>query len=204
MDCPYCGHEAEFMTTKQFYGVDYGTNVYVCKDCDAYVSTHGKGKTPLGTMANKELRELRKICHGLFDPLWQRGQYSRTGAYRFLQRTMDLPAEKAHIAMFNTEQCKKLIAILREKDLAPAPGQRRTKFKSQGHFSNYCRVIVYNKGLNNNDYLKHTMWVVYPEQANQFVDDLVKIKFDNSKEGKHKLKMLCIKYNPDHKYKGVK
>ncbi|MBN8200511.1 zinc-finger-containing protein [Bacillus sp. NTK034] len=106
MNCPYCGNEAKFLTTKEFYGKDYGTNVYSCKPCNAYVGTHGRSKTPLGTMANPKLRSLRKCAHSLFDPLWKskKKQMSRTSAYVWMQKAMNLPAEKAHIGMFNEEQ----------------------------------------------------------------------------------------------------
>lgn len=116
MNCPYCGNEAKFMSSKEFYGKDFGSNLYVCRPCDAYVGTHGKGKTPLGTMANQRLRELRKTAHSIFDPMW-RGKYkmSRSKAYAWMAEVMDLPGEKAHIGMFNDDQCKALIEKAKEK-----------------------------------------------------------------------------------------
>jgi hypothetical protein len=112
--CPYCGNETKFMTSKEFYGIDYGTNIYVCYPCDAYVGTHGKSKNPLGTPANRELREMRKYAHSMFDPLWKRRKMNRTNAYKWMQQVMDLPPEKAHIGMFNEEQCWKLIKCVKE------------------------------------------------------------------------------------------
>lgn len=116
MDCPYCGNEAEFLTSKEFYGKDFGTNLYVCRPCNAYVGTHGKGKTPLGTMANAQLRTWRKAAHSIFDPLWKgkNREFSRSGAYGWMQKVMELPAEQAHIALFNEEQCKQLIEKVKE------------------------------------------------------------------------------------------
>src|SRR5690625_3916722 len=100
MICPYCNNQAEFLTSKEFYGQDYGTNLYVCHPCDARVGTHGKGKTPLGTMANHRLRVLRRICHRKFDPMWKykgRGrQRARSQAYYWLQNVMDLSPQEAH------------------------------------------------------------------------------------------------------------
>lgn len=110
MDCPYCGKEAKFLTSKEFYGKDYyNTNVYVCYDCDAHVGTHRGSKTPLGTLANHKLRSLRRMCHQHFDLLWKNEGYSRTGAYRWLQREMELPPEDAHIGRFTVEQCMTLL-----------------------------------------------------------------------------------------------
>ncbi|MDP4087365.1 MAG: zinc-finger-containing protein [Bacillota bacterium] len=113
MDCPYCGKTALFMSSKDFYGKDFGSNMYVCKSCDAYVGTHGNSKAPLGTMANAQLRSLRKAAHSLFDPLWKGRKMSRDGAYRWLQDNMNLPADKAHIGMLNDDQCKELIQKLK-------------------------------------------------------------------------------------------
>lgn len=117
MNCPYCNNKAEFISSKQFYGTDYGTNLYVCRPCDARVGTHGKGKKPLGTMANVKLRALRRTCHQVFDKRWKykrNRHWSRHNAYKWLQKVMNLSAEQAHIGMFNEEQCFKLLKILQE------------------------------------------------------------------------------------------
>ncbi|MBN6206237.1 hypothetical protein JYK21_07220 [Ralstonia pickettii] len=114
--CPYCKKEAEFVTSNQFYGKDYGTNLYVCHPCDARVGTHGKGKQPLGTMANKQLRALRMACHEAFDPMWKRGK--RREAYSWLQEVMGLSKKDAHIGKFDEKQCFKLLRILQEKNNA--------------------------------------------------------------------------------------
>ncbi|MCG1029288.1 hypothetical protein J5S49_13405 [Virgibacillus halodenitrificans] len=120
MSCPYCGNLAEFISSKNFYGTDYGTNLYVCRQCDARVGTHGKGKTPLGTMANNQLRTLRKLCHKHFDPKWKyKGkarQQARRQAYAWLQDVMGLSPQEAHIGKFNEDQCRKLLKILLKKD----------------------------------------------------------------------------------------
>lgn len=103
--CPYCGRVAEFMSSQLFYGQDYGSNVYVCRRCDAYVGTHGRSKRPMGSLANEELRTARKRAHSMFDLMWQRGHMTRSAAYRLLATSMKIPPEKAHIGMFNLEQC---------------------------------------------------------------------------------------------------
>lgn len=113
--CPYCNNKAEFLSSEEFYGQDYGTNLYVCRPCDSRVGTHGKGRTPLGTMVNHKLRVLRKVCHRRFDKLWKSGKMSRSQAYNLLSQLMDLPLKEAHIGIFNEEQCKRLLFILRKK-----------------------------------------------------------------------------------------
>lgn len=100
------------MSSAEYYGTNYGTNLYVCVPCDARVGTHGKGRTPLGTMANAELRELRRLCHARFDVRWKTKKVSRSKAYQQLAEMMNLPAEKAHIGMFDVSQCEKLLTLL--------------------------------------------------------------------------------------------
>lgn len=112
--CPYC-HQAsvrvgglklyphrEDLASKTFY---------LCEPCDAYVGTHKGTNKALGTLANKVLREQRKLAHATFDPLWRDGLYGRGEAYRRLAKAMQLEREDCHIAMFNLEQCKTVIQL---------------------------------------------------------------------------------------------
>lgn len=115
MDCPYCGKEAAYMSSYAFYGRDYGTNVYVCYPCDAYVGTHKGSSRPLGTMANAETRAWRKAAHSMFDALWKHKKMSRTTAYHWMAKEMGLPSEKAHIGMMTAEQCMTLIGKVKKK-----------------------------------------------------------------------------------------
>ena len=80
--CPYCETEAEWVENKEVYGKNYGDSVmlWLCRKCGARTGCHQNTSTPLGTMANEELRELRKQCHALFDPLWKSGKMSRKKA----------------------------------------------------------------------------------------------------------------------------
>jgi len=107
--CQYCQQEAVFMTTEQFYGRDYGTNMWVCRPCNAYVGTHKRTDVPLGTLANKELREWRKKAHAVVDPLWRGRRKSRTQVYSWIQHVMKMTKEEAHIGMMDVEDCKRLI-----------------------------------------------------------------------------------------------
>ncbi len=104
--------ESKFVSSKEFYGKDYGSNLYVCDPCNAYIGTHKNSDKPLGTMAKYQLRELRKRAHSLFDPLWKSRKMSRSKAYRWLQKVMNLSSEEAHIGLFDENQCRKIIRIL--------------------------------------------------------------------------------------------
>jgi ssDNA-binding Zn-finger/Zn-ribbon topoisomerase 1 len=109
MKCPYCGKNKICVDSTVIYGKGYNFGVmYACEDypkCDTYC---GKG----ATLANKELRELRKKCHALFDIKWKTGQIKRGKCYGWLKREMGLKSDEAHIAKFNIEQCKKLLTLL--------------------------------------------------------------------------------------------
>lgn len=113
LECPYCGEDVEILSSKEFYGIDYGTYVYLCRPCDAYVGTHKHSKKPLGTLAKKELRELRMKCHALIDPFWKSGKMRRSEVYSRISKEFGLPKSKTHIGMFNEEQCRKLISYFK-------------------------------------------------------------------------------------------
>ena len=109
MKCSYCNKETEYIDSKNYYsnGVSYGM-IYICRGCDAYVGVHKGTDNALGTLANKELRELRKQAHALFDPIWKSGKMSRKDAYRYL---FDNTGVK-HISWTDIESCKKVIEFL--------------------------------------------------------------------------------------------
>lgn len=109
MKCPYCGGKADFVTSKEFYGQCYGTSLYICHPCDARVGTHSVTKKALGTLANEELRGLRKKCHGLVDPYWKSGKYTRTEVYERMAIAMGLSKAETHIGMFDEGKCLQLI-----------------------------------------------------------------------------------------------
>ena len=115
VNCPYCGKEAVMVTSKQFYGRDYKTNIWLCGPCEAYVGTHKNTKTPLGTLAKSKLRQLRKTAHSLVDPMWRSGKMTRTQVYDWIAQEMNIPKDDAHIALFNEKQCSIIIQKALEK-----------------------------------------------------------------------------------------
>jgi hypothetical protein len=77
-----------------------------CIPCNAYVGCHPGTSTPLGNLANAELRRARNIVHSVFDPLWKGRKMTRSAAYQWLASQLDIPVEKCHIAMFDISQCR--------------------------------------------------------------------------------------------------
>lgn len=108
--CNYCGNPAEYVDSTIVYGSSYGM-IYYCKPCNAWVGVHKGSGTPLGTLANAELRAYRRKAHGLFDRIWRRRWMSRSKAYAWLSEQMGLAREETHIGMFSIEQCRTVIDL---------------------------------------------------------------------------------------------
>ena len=113
MKCPYCRKNADWVENKTIYGRNYGRSymVWLCGDCDAWVGCHRNTQRALGTMANKELRELRIKCHDKFDKLWKETNWTRGQAYEWLQSKMKLHKTQAHIAKFDKKMCLKFLRL---------------------------------------------------------------------------------------------
>ena len=110
MKCPYCNKEAKWVENKEIYGKNYGKSYmcWYCKDCEAYVGCHNNTKAPLGTMANKELREWRMKAHDKIDPLWKNGKMKRNQVYSLLKQKF---GKEVHIGESDIEMCKKIINL---------------------------------------------------------------------------------------------
>ena len=111
--CPYCGKPAEYVDSKEIYGISYGM-IYLCRDCCAYVGCHRGSKRPLGQLADADTRKWRHRSHSCFDWLWRKHYFSRGGAYHWLAEKMGLDVKLTHIGMFDVEQCQKVIDVSRK------------------------------------------------------------------------------------------
>lgn len=82
-----------------------------CVPCRAYVGTHKDSPTnqPLGRLANAELRNAKKAAHAIFDPLWKEKTMSRSKAYAWLARALEIDPKDCHIGMFDLDLCRKTI-----------------------------------------------------------------------------------------------
>lgn len=77
--------------------------------CTYRIGAHPSGE-PLGTPADPETRQWRIKAHDAFDRVWKQWGYTREEAYNLLSLLMNVPLKDAHIANFNLEQCKKVVA----------------------------------------------------------------------------------------------
>lgn len=128
MICPYCNNQAVWTQNKAIYGRNYGRSYmcYYCKPCNAYVGCHRNSRTPLGTMANAELRDFRKKAHAVFDPLWkERRHKKRHQLYAEISRHFGY---EIHIAQSDIPQCKRIIDWCNKKKEALTVGAGEQKF----------------------------------------------------------------------------
>lgn len=68
------------------------------------------------TFRQDDLKSLRTYTHNAFDELWKNGGLTRSEAYEWLAEAMNLPAKKAHIALFTANQCRHLLDLLSENE----------------------------------------------------------------------------------------
>lgn len=113
--CPYCNKEAPWVENKEIYGRNYGKSYmcYYCKDCNAYVGCHNNTRFPLGTIANKELRQWRIKTHKHLDRLWKDKIFSRREVYHKLKVAF---GREIHVGESDIETCR---AIMKKLQVPP-------------------------------------------------------------------------------------
>lgn len=108
--CPYCGSIAVLRSAEGIYPDDNKNRMlYVCKNypqCDAYVNVHAGTNIPMGSLADHELRSLRKKAHQYFDRLYLSGLMSREDAYVWLSELLAMPLSEAHIGHLGEYYCQ--------------------------------------------------------------------------------------------------
>jgi hypothetical protein len=121
--CDYCSGPTEFVPDSQVYRQSYGSNVYLCRPCGAWVGVHRGGRIPLGRLAKPELRKLKIAAHAEFDVLWRaamrhRGwsrSQARNAAYGWLAASMGIDRAHCHIGMFDEDQCRLVIDVCKSR-----------------------------------------------------------------------------------------
>lgn len=111
--CPYCGCHTIYRSADGIYRENTRNEMlYVCKNyprCDSYVRVQPGTRIPLGTVANRELRELRIEAHRQFDKLHKRGYMSKHDAYQWLGGVLGVTAREAHIGQLSMLSCNLVI-----------------------------------------------------------------------------------------------
>ncbi|MCC3679199.1 DUF3268 family zinc-finger domain-containing protein [Staphylococcus epidermidis] len=128
--CNCCGGaRVELIENSEIYnGRSYGEwpYAYLCRDCGAYVGLHPATDLPLGTLADKPLREARNRGKRPFERIWRERYMRRSEAYAWLAKQLQLPAEQCHFGLFDAEQCEQARQVS-EAYLAEANAQLRAQ-----------------------------------------------------------------------------
>lgn len=113
MRCPYCKRPVVARSAEGIYHNNAeGVNLLVCSGyptCDAYVRTHPGTNIPMGSLANKQLRTLRRKAHDQFNQLYQLGVMSKNDAYSWLASVLNVPKSQAHIGYLGDYYCQMVI-----------------------------------------------------------------------------------------------
>lgn len=113
-NCDNCQSvEIRLTENKIVYEVNKGAwpYCYYCDNCGAMVACHPNTNKPMGLMAVGSIRRKRGKLHELFDPIWKYGYLSRTDAYEWLAKQLDIHGV-CHIGMLNKEQLVKAISMM--------------------------------------------------------------------------------------------
>lgn len=123
--CDYCKAPAQKVNGLKLYPHRGDLKRLTFWYCDnghepAYVGCHKAhpahspgGDTPLGRLANAELREAKKNAHFYFDTLWRNKiKFNNRGrAYRWLADQLKIDAADCHIGMFDVEMCNRVVGL---------------------------------------------------------------------------------------------
>lgn len=124
--CRYCGGAVELCDNSEIYKKSYGEwpYCYLCRACDAYVGLHPFTDLPLGTMADKDLRQARKNGKNSFYALIKKNNWNRKKAYAWLAKAMGISPAECHWGMFEVEQCEQAQHLCEAELMRPAARRR--------------------------------------------------------------------------------
>lgn len=117
--CDCCGEELVVLTGNQAaYGRPVGDwpYIYLCMSCGAFVGCHPYSVYPLGVMADKETRSMRRALHAMIDPLWKEPAMTRSEVYHMMAGLMG--SRDFHIGELSKEECARANALFRAWETA--------------------------------------------------------------------------------------
>lgn len=151
--CPACGQSARLVPASTVYGGSLPDRYLWLCDCTAglyYVGCHPGTTDPLGTLADRGLRNLRRIVHDWLDPIWKQGRVPRSVVYAWLARQMGIDRETCHVAHFDRAECFAALTALKahpyharrlaQRDQRPDMGQQESAAQPQKG-----QITVYQK-----------------------------------------------------------
>lgn len=184
--CPYCSRNTDLIDSKYIYGRSYGM-IYICKPCNAFVNINSRTGRALGRIANKKLRELRKLAHIYFDRIYPTKKIkNRKSAYFFLSDKMGIDIKYCHIGMFNEKQCKQVINISKKLIKGGSMDISKVYYDSDNNKCNIWKMVKHDPewaanriqagedALNNLQQIKAEIAALVPKveaQVNYFVNE---------------------------------
>ena len=108
--CPYCGNPTKKVDSKIIYTRSYGL-IWYCEPCDAYCGSDRVTGDGLGSVANKELRDLRKDAFEFFLKALKPGSFNRIDAMHYFAAQMGIPKKDFNIAWLREDGCREFIKI---------------------------------------------------------------------------------------------
>lgn len=155
--CPYCGRESKLTYGDEMYPHRPDLQMLAfwnCKFCNAYVGCHKEGSwvgvtasgerqysdgtLPLGRLADRTLRGLKKATHQAFDPFWKsyalwtkHPAYTKAAKhdtarrkvlYQWLADTLGITYDECHVGMFDEDQCRRVIQLCTQLQAAAKYG----------------------------------------------------------------------------------
>lgn len=118
--CNYCQQPAQLVDGDTIYPHRpdlYALKFWYCSPCGAWVGCHKGTISPLGRLADAELRQAKQAAHAVFDPLWQDGRFnSRRRAYQWLAGQLGIDVNDCHIGMFDVETCRRVVEICKAEE----------------------------------------------------------------------------------------
>lgn len=104
--------------------------VYYCRNCEASVGCHKGTKRPLGRMADRHVRRLRKIAHKYFDKIWITRLMEREAAYYWLSVSLGISRSKCHFGIMRSKHLKQAIEMCKAY-LSENTGEAKAKKDKQ-------------------------------------------------------------------------
>ena len=111
LPCPECG--APLVLKHGMHGSFFGCSQFRFTGCSGTHSAHQSGKyvgQPMGTPATADVKLARTRAHREFDQIWITGRMTRSKAYVWLQKVLQLTKRDAHIAKMDLAQCEQLLS----------------------------------------------------------------------------------------------
>lgn len=111
--CNICnGSNVRKTSNSEIYGREFGNGMcFLCDDCRSYVGCHPDGRS-LGILSNHEMREKKKQCHALFDPIWKSKKIKRGDLYGVLADLLKIDKRECHFGWFDTDRLNQAIEAM--------------------------------------------------------------------------------------------